>query len=789
MYVMTPDERPLWHFVALLLAIAMTVSHPLAANAAIVAEQPSAPLEANGDTEVPRRSKEVPNGTVEAQSPSAAEVTPVDLSIPPPAGADPVMMTLWAGRHMEVGDFVFWYDEDALYVTYKTNGDWYMTGMHLHVSETPPEKLNPGGFEHRFPPSGRGAYTGYTFQVPIVVAPGGSLYIAAHAEVLSSSGGHESAWGGRWREPVVYTRPVHSDPVRSGPIRKAFRLTISDPPTNTGFCVRYEALGDGTVTVPLAKEGEAYLGAVEVDKDAVLMSPRWYARWNGIEILLRADPDEVASSDMTNTCDYDAHLAGGKFEDDGHSEGRYDSGEAWLPDWTVRLYRRAGADWVLFGETETRADGSYRFEDVLPGTYKAEEVLEDGWRQTLAPPPGVAVENGTRFEGLDFGNVRSFEKTFRLEIGGLSAGAEPHVHYSVDGGPGVRRSLTLADGSYETTMEVRDGCEISNVEWHAAHGGQEVLLGRQGAERVTGDMLNLLHYDSLISGTKYLDMDGDGDADDEGEGPGEGWTIGLCRMTGGRWELYGTALTGADGSYRFEDVLPGTYRLDEVDRAGFHQVSAPQGTVTIDVSEQTTEYVGLDFCNGPAAEGRSTVDLALRKSADRATAGPGDVVEYTVEYSVVLGGPARDFTVSDDYDERYVTVVDADGGDVEDGRIVWEITRSLSSADGTQALTCEMRVKRGMPEGTTLVRNVATVNGAEDGDPSNDSDGAEVMVEDPYEPRTPSSRVRKPAGSTGAGSSNLTLPFTNGRLGMLLMICAVLAVAGRALKKASHRAA
>jgi len=76
-------------------------------------------------------------------------------------------------------------------------------------------------------------------------------------------------------------------------------------------------------------------------------------------------------------------IQGRKYEDL-NMDGTRQTGESWLPGWTIRLY---DAEWNLYDGTNslvTNANGLYRFEGMTLGTYYTCEVLTDqtGWTQT-----------------------------------------------------------------------------------------------------------------------------------------------------------------------------------------------------------------------------------------------------------------------------------------------------------------------------------------------------------------------------------------------------------------------
>ncbi len=173
------------------------------------------------------------------------------------------------------------------------------------------------------------------------------------------------------------------------------------------------------------------------------------------------------------------------------------------------------------------------------------------------------------------------------------------------------------------------------------------------------------------------------------------------------------------------------------------------GHVVSDTDELTVETF-LPF-NPP--------DVALAKEADVETADPGDIITYTLTYTNIGKGSAEDFTITDDYDERYVSVVDAAGGDDDGSEITWAIDGPLApGASGT--ITYTVRVSDYMPDGTTIVRNTAVATVPGDSDTSNNTatETVSVTVEE-------------------------FLPFTGGEFTLLLLIAFFAIVVGAALRR------
>lgn len=119
---------------------------------------------------------------------------------------------LTAGQTIDVGTVTVSNDEDYLYVTYNTTGDWYLTGVKLYVGlgDAPTERLNPGKAPYK---SGDIFHArSYTFEVPldefVVTCDETTLWLQAHADVvrLDEEGNEvpdsgETAYGGDITKP------------------------------------------------------------------------------------------------------------------------------------------------------------------------------------------------------------------------------------------------------------------------------------------------------------------------------------------------------------------------------------------------------------------------------------------------------------------------------------------------------------------------------------------------------------------------------------------------------------
>ena len=151
-------------------------------------------------------------------------------------------------------------------------------------------------------------------------------------------------------------------------------------------------------------------------------------------------------------------------------------GEAGVPGWDMVL---TGTTW--FGKplpartTTTAADGTYKFERLLPGTYKVSETSRTGWTQT-APASGSYTITfpfrapPTESKNNDFGNRVEAQSISGVKYNDLNGnGARDPGEPGMDGwtinleqpeGTVIQTKTTAADGSYSFTgLAARNLCD------------------------------------------------------------------------------------------------------------------------------------------------------------------------------------------------------------------------------------------------------------------------------------------------------------------------------------------
>jgi uncharacterized repeat protein (TIGR01451 family) len=122
-------------------------------------------------------------------------------------------------------------------------------------------------------------------------------------------------------------------------------------------------------------------------------------------------------------------------------------------------------------------------------------------------------------------------------------------------------------------------------------------------------------------------------------------------------------------------------------------------TVTSTFTEQTTVL--------------SAPDLMVEKTSEivNPPAEPGSIVNYTITYMNNGNRTATNVVISDNYDEQYVNIVNAGGGNTSAmGEITWTFPTLAPGQGGTLNYTMQIKSEVGLfPAGSTLITNTATI--------------------------------------------------------------------------------
>jgi hypothetical protein len=148
-----------------------------------------------------------------------------------------------------------------------------------------------------------------------------------------------------------------------------------------------------------------------------------------------------------------------------------------------------------------------------------------------------------------------------------------------------------------------------------------------------------------ISGRKWSDCNGNS-IWDEGEDATGGWIIKLYKKIDDQWILLASTATEIEtGSYRFSNLAPGEYRVEEESKEGWHQTfPTPDGKyyVTISLSNMKisdlnfgNHFVGLEVSKTTNIKWIETFEWSISKTACPSILtleqGEHDTISYTIQ--------------------------------------------------------------------------------------------------------------------------------------------------------------
>ncbi len=390
-------------------------------------------------------------------------------------------------------------------------------------------------------------------------------------------------------------------------------LTTIAPPVTVAFMDQYNNVTDpsGVNNISLAIDNNPSGGALSGTTTA--------AEVNGVATFSDLSIDQVGvgytlvatAAGLTNVVSQPFNItpptkiSGQKFNDL-NGNGVKDPGEPGLQGWTIKL--DIDNDGSVDATTSTDANGDYSFVNMPPGTHKLTEALQSGWTQT-APASGshiVTVQTGDDLQNINFGNFKNVTisgRKFEDEngdgsgvgdsgLGGWTIFLDANNNGALDAGE--TNTTTAADGSYSFT-DVGPGPhyvrEVQQAGWTQTTPNPAPISPTSGADVTNVDFGNF--HNISISGRKFEDENGEGDGTGD---PGlSGWTIFLDANNNGALDTgEANTTTAADGSYSFTNLGPGTYRVREVNQAGWTQTTSNPADITATSGDNVAN---VDFGN------------------------------------------------------------------------------------------------------------------------------------------------------------------------------------------------
>ncbi len=409
--------------------------------------------------------------------------------------------------------------------------------------------------------------------------------------------------------------------------------------------------------------------------------------------------------------------------DDADGDGVQDAGELPVAGVVVTLVGTDGAGNPVWIPATTGADGRYDFTGLVPGTYHLEVAVPSGTEFTVdgrgpadtdsdpAPATGhtapVTLDSGDHRDHLDSGFFTP------AHLGGVVwtdtdgdgvhdagepvlAGVEVHVTGTDGAGNPVDLTVTTdpsgvwaVDGLVPGDYSVAFGTPSGTVLTAPDKGSDDTLDSDPAAEGSTVDvtLTSGSSRDDIgagyftpgsVGGTVWTDLDGDG-VRDAGEPGTPDVTVRLTGTDGAGNPVSIEVATGADGTYSFDDLVPGSYTVTVV--------APPRRTITVP--------------NAGADDVDSDIDPVTSSTPVVVTSGSSSTVDGGLVGGATLGGQAWTDRDGDGVHEsgepvRSGVVVRVTGTDGTGAAVTRETT---TDADGNWSV--------GVPPGTYTVPFVA----------------------------------------------------------------------------------
>jgi len=297
----------------------------------------------------------------------------------------------------------------------------------------------------------------------------------------------------------------------------------------------------------------------------------------------------------------------GEVYNDRNGNGNLDQGETGLQGWTVLLLNPAGN---TVATTTSDVNGNYEFDNLFPGTFTVEEILQAGWIQTQPVNPNYyqfMTQSGLNETGLDFGNFvnsENFSGTVYNDLAGNGVldgsdyGLAGWTINVLNASNNVVASTTSdSSGNYSfTDLPVQQYTieEIVQTGWTITQPTNPPGTYTLPAARGVYIGLDFGNFQLVtVSGNVYNDLNGNG-TQDSGEPGLKNWTVDVINAGG---TVVASAVSNAQGNYTIPNIGPGSYTVAEVVQSGWIQTQPLNPTYYSITTSSGTNIAGETFGN------------------------------------------------------------------------------------------------------------------------------------------------------------------------------------------------
>ncbi|MGC4005983.1 MAG: SdrD B-like domain-containing protein [Pirellulales bacterium] len=304
------------------------------------------------------------------------------------------------------------------------------------------------------------------------------------------------------------------------------------------------------------------------------------------------------------------------------------------------------ANGVVIRTTLTGADGTYTFDNLAPGTYSVHEIQPADYFNAgthVGSAGGNAVAGSDRITAIVLGSgVVAVNYDFCENIPATISGSvwvDSNQNCKYEVGEKLLQGVTieLLDASGKVIATTQTDVNGFYKFWQLPPGEYQIRevqpvgyldacdhVGTEGGQLTANDLIGKIVLGSGKNGQNYdfaeiepAGIKGRVWADPQGDC---NWATGgiplagvLIQLLDGNGTIIQTTLTGADGTYSFINLAPGTYTVHEVQPAGYYNAGTHVGSAggnAVPGSDTVTQItlgsgivgVNYDFCeNLPAS--------------------------------------------------------------------------------------------------------------------------------------------------------------------------------------------